>query len=532
MIEVMQLGEVRVPLGQAPVLDAAVDGTKDAADFVAELGPLGEDLAPLVDDNAIEGAQVVPDGGGLMLVTPIAAFPDLRIPVEPVPDAGAGAVSVPGVAGLVGFGPAAGVSPPSIAPALAAVDVPRVADKTTDAAAKTMPEPDIGVAQGPAQGPVPIRTALVGVVQRPDLILTENTVTLQERKVPVLAPRPEPAITPPGAPDLVAGINVPRPVAATKAETRPAMAAVSASPASAVDAATMLGPDAAPVDAVLVVPATAFPLSRHMATEFRWSESVRVAQPVLAAPTVPGPGIGPAMPLGGAVSDAAVLVGPVFAGEGVPIGPAVDGARPDPGEIHSAKAEPGSEYPKAVVVKEPILPGGDGLRVDGGDALRRDPPPDLTLPSLSPLPDPQQPLPPAPRDAPMRIGPEGVTQQVAHLILSHAEDRAELLLDPAELGRLRFEITQRGEGVQIVVMAERPETMDLLRRHADQLLDDLQAMGFSGSALGFGNWNGPPQQFQPPLPEAERVQTPFAVAVPFPTPPPPRDAVGGLDLRL
>ncbi len=47
MIEVMQLGEVRVPRGQAPVMDLA----KDAAAFVAEMDPAAkEGPGPLFAD--------------------------------------------------------------------------------------------------------------------------------------------------------------------------------------------------------------------------------------------------------------------------------------------------------------------------------------------------------------------------------------------------------------------------------------------------------------------------------------------------
>ncbi len=90
---------------------------------------------------------------------------------------------------------------------------------------------------------------------------------------------------------------------------------------------------------------------------------------------------------------------------------------------------------------------------------------------------------------PSRPG-DPVTTQVAHLIVHRAEDRAEVLLEPAELGRMRFEITHRGDGVQILLSAERPETLELLRRHADQLTGEFRAMGFGSADLGFGTWGG------------------------------------------
>ncbi len=77
-------------------------------------------------------------------------------------------------------------------------------------------------------------------------------------------------------------------------------------------------------------------------------------------------------------------------------------------------------------------------------------------------------------------------------ILPHAaaaqSGPVELVLSPAELGQLRFEIQHRAEGVQIVLSAERGDTLELLRRNGDQLLADFRAAGFSGASLSFGGW--------------------------------------------
>ncbi len=131
------------------------------------------------------------------------------------------------------------------------------------------------------------------------------------------------------------------------------------------------------------------------------------------------------------------------------------------------------------------------------------------------------------------IAPEALSKQVAHFVVSQAADRAELLLEPAELGRLRFEITQRGEGVQVIIMAERPETLDLLRRNGDQLLGDLRSMGFTGSDLSFGSWGGQPsKQDQPELSDDLAEPAPFSGAQVFNNTPAPRRSGDGLDLRL
>ena len=130
-------------------------------------------------------------------------------------------------------------------------------------------------------------------------------------------------------------------------------------------------------------------------------------------------------------------------------------------------------------------------------------------------------------------GQAELTKTTAQVIVSHAEDRAEVLLEPAELGRLRFEINQRGDGVQIVLMAERPETLELLRRNADQLLSDLKSMGFSGSELGFGSWGQESRQNEALVFDDSGGDEPAPLPPqPFGAAPLPRTATGGLDLRL
>lgn len=65
----------------------------------------------------------------------------------------------------------------------------------------------------------------------------------------------------------------------------------------------------------------------------------------------------------------------------------------------------------------------------------------------------------------------------------------ELVLNPAELGHLRFEIHQKGAHLEVVLLAERPETLELLRRYGDQLASEFRNAGFSGASLSFGHWD-------------------------------------------
>ena len=64
----------------------------------------------------------------------------------------------------------------------------------------------------------------------------------------------------------------------------------------------------------------------------------------------------------------------------------------------------------------------------------------------------------------------------------------EIALSPGELGRVRLTFRpHEADPDRIVVMMtfERPDVMDLFRRHADQLIADIRAAGFSGADLSF-----------------------------------------------
>jgi flagellar hook-length control protein FliK len=113
----------------------------------------------------------------------------------------------------------------------------------------------------------------------------------------------------------------------------------------------------------------------------------------------------------------------------------------------------------------------------------------------------------------------------------------ELVLTPADLGRLRFEITQTGDQMRIHLIVERPETLEMLRRNADQLLSEFRQAGYAGATLSFAQGGQGGQQQHPPPPSATAHQLP-----PLPeqqsTAPKPQSQPqgkqpgGGLDLRL
>ncbi|NBT31593.1 MAG: flagellar hook-length control protein FliK [Rhodobacteraceae bacterium] len=71
--------------------------------------------------------------------------------------------------------------------------------------------------------------------------------------------------------------------------------------------------------------------------------------------------------------------------------------------------------------------------------------------------------------------------------VSQTENGAtEIRLDPEELGRVRLVMQSHDTNMTVIVQAERPETAVLLRRHIDQLVQDVRALGYENVTIDFG----------------------------------------------
>lgn len=78
---------------------------------------------------------------------------------------------------------------------------------------------------------------------------------------------------------------------------------------------------------------------------------------------------------------------------------------------------------------------------------------------------------------------------IATTLHHRADGTTEIALSPEELGgvRLRLEAdVQDPERVVVHLAFDRPETMDLFRRHADQLAEAIRAAGYAEARLDFG----------------------------------------------
>ncbi|AMY68060.1 flagellar hook-length control protein FliK [Frigidibacter mobilis] len=109
----------------------------------------------------------------------------------------------------------------------------------------------------------------------------------------------------------------------------------------------------------------------------------------------------------------------------------------------------------------------------------------------------------------------------------------ELTLSPEELGRVRLTLATSEVGLVLAVTAERPETLDLMRRNIDQLARDFREIGFSDLSFSFTQQDrrpqGSPQADAPPEPAPPAAAAPSGGRIPGPARPAP---TGGLDLRI
>jgi len=133
--------------------------------------------------------------------------------------------------------------------------------------------------------------------------------------------------------------------------------------------------------------------------------------------------------------------------------------------------------------------------------------------------------------------PQPVLAQVAEAARRLPDGTVEVRLSPEELGRVRLSLAPGDSGLVVHLVAERPETLDLMRRHVDLLAGDLRQQGFAGLSFSFGRDNGTGGQTH----RVPRGRDDDPATAPAAAPPPPRAAVrrqkdpdpaGRIDLRL
>ncbi len=79
-----------------------------------------------------------------------------------------------------------------------------------------------------------------------------------------------------------------------------------------------------------------------------------------------------------------------------------------------------------------------------------------------------------------------VAMQMADALRASPNRPIEISLNPAELGRIKMTITASDGAVSLQILAERPETLEWMRRNMDMLSRDLGDNGFTSIDLAFG----------------------------------------------
>lgn len=81
--------------------------------------------------------------------------------------------------------------------------------------------------------------------------------------------------------------------------------------------------------------------------------------------------------------------------------------------------------------------------------------------------------------------PGMIARQMAEAMQRLPDRPVEIALNPRELGRVRMNISAAETGITVSVLAERPETLDLMRRNIDQLSIEFEAIGYTNINFAF-----------------------------------------------
>lgn len=130
-----------------------------------------------------------------------------------------------------------------------------------------------------------------------------------------------------------------------------------------------------------------------------------------------------------------------------------------------------------------------------------------------------------------RVAPHLIAQQIAASVAQPAATSTQIVLNPEELGSVRISLTTGDAGLVVNIVAERPETTDLLRRNIDSLMQEFASLGYDNPSFSFeGRDGGDPHLAEQSstdrlLPDAEMAEVPTLLNQ-------SRTASGALDLKL
>ncbi len=202
--------------------------------------------------------------------------------------------------------------------------------------------------------------------------------------------------------------------------------------------------------------------------------------PDLRAATPPARGVQPVVQIGVPQGQAAALHSQA---DGSPAPP--PSAQPSTAQVAASVVQIRKPIVQAVAPggarADPALDRGDPARLSG----------EIDLPAAQSLSETRGAQASTPAATPARAEtPAPVMRQISESLHRLADGGVEIQLRPEELGRVRMQMVQGEHGLTVMVSAERGETLDLMRRHIDQLARALQDMGYSGTQFSFSGGQG------------------------------------------
>ena len=106
-----------------------------------------------------------------------------------------------------------------------------------------------------------------------------------------------------------------------------------------------------------------------------------------------------------------------------------------------------------------------------------------------------------------------IAQQLPDVSTRSLPNAVEVSLVPEELGRMRILLSQSDMGVSVLLQSERPETLELAKRNASILAEELEKAGFTNIDLTFGdqgasNWQDGTAEWLDGLADTLRTEDP------------------------
>lgn len=123
-------------------------------------------------------------------------------------------------------------------------------------------------------------------------------------------------------------------------------------------------------------------------------------------------------------------------------------------------------------------------------------------------------------------------QMAATIVAKPGSGSVEIALTPEELGKVSIKVTGREDGLHMMIVADRPETMDLMRRHISILSAEFKEMGLGDLSFDLGTSANPDHDAEPPERSTFLTTGDLDPATETPARARPTQVVRALDLRL